>query len=149
MGDNFGIWPNSKYPTIFVPGAQYTVADSLLLEQSYDEAIQAYDEALKKNPNDSHALQMLSRLYTLGYKAPYFDDEKNTGVDITKAIDYTERLLALTSDEEYTQSLAHLYMQNKAYDKALFYFQQVKKRIILFTLLWQESMNYRGILIKL
>jgi tetratricopeptide (TPR) repeat protein len=129
IGDSFGIWSNSKYPTISISGASYTKADQLLIKQFYDAAIKSYKNNLKQNPKDPHALRVLSRLYTLGYlPAHRFQDEKEIGVDIKKAIYYTEKLVSLAPNKKLSQELGDLYMKNKEYDKALSLFQKLKPK---------------------
>ncbi|QZY55077.1 tetratricopeptide repeat protein [Crassaminicella profunda] len=129
IGDSFGIWPNSKYPTLFISGASYTKADELLMKQSYDEAIKCYENNLKQKPKNPHALRVLSRLYTLGYGPSHgFYEEEESGMDVKKAIYYTEKLVAVDPNKKLLQELGDLYMKNKEYYKALSLFQKIKPK---------------------
>ncbi|WP_053955109.1 tetratricopeptide repeat protein [Inediibacterium massiliense] len=86
IGDSFGVWSNETYPTIWIPGSPFTKEDHLLFNRSYEKAIKGYKKILETNPNDIHALRVLSVLYSFGYKA----EPENK--DIKNAIIYTEKL---------------------------------------------------------
>ncbi|WP_129599783.1 hypothetical protein [Anaerophilus nitritogenes] len=112
IGDSFGMWSNEKYPTIWIPGAQFTKEDQLLLDRSYEKAIEGYKKILEKDPSDIHALSILSTLYSFEGR------EKSKIEDIQHAIIYTEKLhKLLPHDQRIKEDLQYLKNKLKNYKK--------------------------------
>lgn len=83
--------------------------DELLFNRKFSEAIAAYEEDLKMNPNDAYALSMLGKLYGLSYG----NLEKYPYSDIDKAIRYYERLYHLTDNPRFLENTISLLYGEK------------------------------------
>ncbi|SNR94570.1 Tetratricopeptide repeat-containing protein [Anaerovirgula multivorans] len=92
------------------------LGDELLLKRKFAEAIAAYEEDLKVNPNDVYALSMLGKLYGLSYG----NIEKYPYSDIDKAVNYYERLYQLTDNPRFLKdTIELLYQEKKNYHNVL------------------------------
>lgn len=126
--DNYGIYGNKPYDSIFVEGKQWNEGDKLLLEKKYPEALKWFENRLKENPEDIHSMKILSTVYSEGYKGKE-DGGGLIGEDIKKGIKYTEMLKERIGETDHIlYTLADLYKKDKQYEKAIeYYLKRVKK----------------------
>lgn len=78
-----------KIPSIKVQGS-LSEGEDLILNQDYLDAIDYYENLLKENPDDIHALRYLTKIYGIGWK----DGERN----IQRAIELGTRFTELTGN---------------------------------------------------
>lgn len=78
-------------------GVQRSTGDELLRERRYAEAVAAYEADLAADPEDIHALVCLFQLYRYGTKPDSVGE--NPLQDLKKAVEYGERLVAITGDQ--------------------------------------------------
>lgn len=88
---------------ISLPGENLTESDRLVLERKPEEAVLSYEKDLEKNPEDIHAMRVLSRIYSLGTRRKHIaDGEFNIeGSDRDRALELTRRLSQITGDTSY------------------------------------------------
>jgi len=92
-----------------------TEGDKLILERKPEEAIESYKSDLEKNPEDIHALRMLSKIYSLGTRVIYLEGggEEAENRDFKKALEYANRLYSITGDISYVKNLLSMHMENR------------------------------------
>ncbi|KYH34889.1 tetratricopeptide repeat protein [Clostridium tepidiprofundi DSM 19306] len=80
-----------------------TEGDKLIIDKKPEEALKYYEEYIKKNPNDVHALMVLSRLYYNGTKVIFGENKKERceNKDVHKAVEIAKRAYELTGNAEY------------------------------------------------
>ena len=99
---------------------ELTEGDKLILKGQPEKALKLYEEILKKNPNDIHALEVLSKLYSIGTKIIYDEssrEEKKENVNIERAFQLRVKLYNLTGNNEYIKSLTSLVIDSKEQQK--------------------------------
>ncbi len=118
-----GIQPNRPVAKLTVQGSDWTAEDRLLLDGKFEEARLAYEALLEKEPENIHALKVLSRLYSFGYipieKDGRADIAKLGGKDDARALELLERLDKLVDSDNIKSALASQYKDVKQYQKAI------------------------------
>lgn len=114
-----GIYANQPPARITIQGSEWTPEDLLLLDGKFDEARMAYETLLEKEPENIHALKVLSRMYGFGYIAPEGEDYYNLGGrNETRALALLQRLDTLVDSNDIKNALANQYRQLKQYQEA-------------------------------
>jgi len=114
---------NFKDMTVInVPGEGLTESDRLILDRKPEDAVKSYEKDLEKNPNDTHAMRVLSKIYTIGTKRKY-DPEKGDlieGLNKERAEELSNRLYEITKDTFYLKAILRGYLTDpKDYGWAL------------------------------
>ncbi len=92
-------------PNYSVIGSSTSLADNLLMERKYTQAIAQYEKQISENPSDTHSIRVLGVLYSVGFVSD------GTGKDLNKALQYFSRLNKIIPSG-YTRSyLADIYLQ--------------------------------------
>ncbi|KPU43098.1 tetratricopeptide repeat protein [Oxobacter pfennigii] len=83
-----------------------TESDRLILERKPEEAIESYEMDLEKNPDDTHAMMVLSKLYSIGTRRKYINGqgEITEGRNIDRATELIDRLYDITGDVYYLKA---------------------------------------------
>jgi hypothetical protein len=81
--------------------------DKLLLEGSIDKAVLEYEKDLLNNPNDTHDLLVLSKIYSIGTKIKHDTAGKETseGRNPERAFELATRLYDITGESEYQRNV--------------------------------------------
>lgn len=91
-----GIQPNRPVAKLAIQGSEWTKEDLLLLDGQFEEARLAYEALLEKEPENIHALKVLSRLYSFGYTPIESKDGADIdnlgGKDDARALELLQRL---------------------------------------------------------
>ncbi|SKC85786.1 tetratricopeptide repeat protein [Maledivibacter halophilus] len=120
--DNYGVYGNKLYDSLFVEGNQWNKGDKLLLQKKYPEAIRWFENKLKEDPEDIHSMKILSTVCSHGYRGKGGGGGL-TGQDIKKGIKYTEMLMGKIGETEHIlNTLADLYKRDGQYEKAIEYY---------------------------
>lgn len=107
---------------INVPEEGLSEGDKLVLDKRVEDAVISYEKELEINPNDIHALTVLSRIYSTGTSREYENEGSSTieSRDIAKAKCYLERLYDITGDVFYLkQELGTDYVEPENPGEAL------------------------------
>jgi tetratricopeptide (TPR) repeat protein len=103
----FGAGPNPKGLIEVEPG-KLREEEKLLMDRKYDEAVLKLEEAIKRDPYDIRALEILSRIYFLGtyYATEDRSTHKMAHKDPERSRDILETLVALEPSREHLNALA-------------------------------------------
>ncbi len=116
-----GIQPNQPWARLTIQGSEWAKEDLLLLDGKFEEARVAYEALLEKEPENIHALKVLSRMYDFGYIAPegggFIDDLE--GKNKMRAMELLQRLDNLVDSNDIKSALADQYREVKQYQKAI------------------------------
>lgn len=106
---------------ISIKSQELTEGDKLILQKRPDEAAAEYEKELQKNPEDSHAMSVLFKLYTLGTRRKYRGGggEEIEGLNQDRAEELSKRLYTLTNDPYYIRAMCMDYFKSGDYSKAL------------------------------
>ncbi len=118
---NQGIYPNLRPPHVTIRGSEWTREDLLLLDGKFEEASLAYEALLEKEPENIHAMKVLSRMYDIGYNAQEGDSLffNLGGKNEERALELLQRLDALVGGNYIKSALAAQYQDMKQYSKAI------------------------------
>lgn len=120
--NNYGVYSNRPYDSIYIEGKEWNEGDRLLLNKEYTKALDWFENELNENPENLHAMKILSTIYSKGYKG----QEKIRGLigkDIKKGIKYTESLQERIGETHYVLfTLADLYNSDDQYERAIEYY---------------------------
>jgi len=129
IGSSKAIKMESKNMIIIsVSEKDLTEADRLILKSQPEKALKLYEEALKKNPKDIHAMDVLSRIYSIGTKVIYGDfpqNEKRENQNVERAFQLRKNLYNITGNSEYIKSLPRLIEGSKEVQKQIL--EELKK----------------------
>ncbi|ABR48306.1 hypothetical protein Amet_2147 [Alkaliphilus metalliredigens QYMF] len=113
--------------------------DELILARDYQGAIDAYEEDLSYDPEDAYALAMLGKLYGISFNIQEFSYPH---ADFNKALDYYERLYALTENPSSLDRIADISYSNlQDYEKTLEVLGFIETNYDLNS--WQQSYRVR------
>lgn len=118
---NEGMYSNHPPAQVTIRGSEWTREDRLLLEEKFEEARAAYEALLEQDPENIHALKVLSRMYDMGYIAPEGDQSivNLGGRNEERALQLLQRLERLAGGKDIKSALADQYQELKQYDKAI------------------------------
>lgn len=85
---------------IAMPQQDLLEGDRLLIDKKPLRAVEFYENYLKNNPEDIHALKVLSKIYKIGTRYNH-ETSKNEGKNIHKAVQLSNKIYELTGDIEY------------------------------------------------
>lgn len=114
-----GIYPNQPPARLTIRGSEWTKEDRLLLDGKFEEARKGYEAVLEKDPDNIHALKVLSKMYDFGYILQ--DGESGLelgGKDKERALELLQRLDTLVGGRFIKSALAAQYEDLKQYTKA-------------------------------
>jgi len=91
---------------IYTPQEGLTEGDRLVLERELEEAVKVYERDLEKNPEDIHAMRILSKIYSIGTRRKFVPGKGDEieGRDKDRAIELARKLYELTGDFYYLKA---------------------------------------------
>jgi len=118
---NEGIYASQPPTQLTIRGSEWTREDLLLLDGKFEEARLAYEALLEKDPENIHAMKVLSRMYDIGYIAQEGDSSffNLGGKDEERALELLQRLDTLVGGNYIKSALAAQYQDLKQYTKAI------------------------------
>ena len=100
--------------------------DSLILERKYGEAIEAYEKALRDNPEDLHSMIMLARLYSIEGTISRYSEYNFSDMD--RSLELYRKLYQITGNIGYLERIGSiLYHELREYDEALEIFDALER----------------------
>lgn len=88
---------------ISIPDDKLTASDRLVLDRKPEEAAESYEKDIEKNPDDIHAMRVLTKIYSLGTIRKYEPEagEQIEGRNKERAIEHCNRLYQITGDVDH------------------------------------------------
>lgn len=122
-----GIYPNQPPAWLTIHGSEWTREDRLLLDGKFEEARKGYEAVLEKDPENIHAMKVLSRMYDFGYILQEGESVINLGgKDEERALELLQRLNTLVGGKYIKNTLANQYQDMKQYAKAIEVLQELQ-----------------------
>lgn len=77
-----------------------------MLQGDIDNAVKDYEKDLLNNPNDTHSLLVLSKIYSIGTRIKHDDNRKeiNEGRNPERAFELAKKLYNITGDMDYQRN---------------------------------------------
>lgn len=117
---------------VYMPQEGLTEGDALVLQKKPAEAVKSYEEDLRKNPDDIHAMIVLSKIYSIGTKRKFVPGKSDEveGRNMERAIELTRRLYELTGNSYYLKASLNTYFIEdvKDYKRALDEYAKIQEK---------------------
>jgi tetratricopeptide (TPR) repeat protein len=112
-------YSQNDLPLLSLAGKITNKGDRLLIEGKYAQAVSAYEDTLKDNPNDIHSLSALAKISHYGLN--------KTREDYLKAAGYYRRILDIAHAPELRESLADVLFEAGDYRQALIEYERMQQ----------------------